>query len=330
MPETATSTGLVKRLSLASAGVADVGLAVGVVAILLVMILPVPTPLLDLLLTFNVTFGIIVLLTAMYILKPLDFSVFPSLLLILTLYRLSLNVASTRLILLRGSEGEAAAGQVIKAFGSFVVGGNYVVGIIVFAILVVINFVVITKGATRIAEVAARFTLDAMPGKQMAIDADLNAGLIDEGRGPGPAIRYRQGSRLLRRHGRRGQVCPRRRHRRHHHHPHQHPGRPDHRRFATGHGPWFHGGPDLHHADRGRRPGLPGPGPDRFDRRRHHRQPRGQRSDHGRAEFTKQFTLQPRAMMLAGGISFLFGLLPGLPARSLHVSRLAWPCSPGT
>ncbi|MFH1090943.1 MAG: FHIPEP family type III secretion protein, partial [Pseudomonadota bacterium] len=161
-------------------GGSEIVLGVCVVSILLVMILPVPTPLLDLLLTFNITFGIIVLLTSMYILRPLDFSVFPSLLLILTLYRLALNVASTRLILLRGNEGAAAAGQVIKAFGNFVVGGNYVVGLIVFIILVAINFLVITKGSVRIAEVAARFTLDAMPGKQMAIDADLNSGLIDE------------------------------------------------------------------------------------------------------------------------------------------------------
>lgn len=161
-------------------GGSEIVLGLGVVAILLVMILPLPTAVLDMLLAFNITFGVIVLLNALYTLKPLDFSVFPSLLLILTLFRLSLNVASTRLILLHGGEGEAAAGQVIKAFGHFVIGGNYVVGLIVFVILVVINFVVITKGAGRIAEVAARFTLDAMPGKQMAIDADLNAGLIDE------------------------------------------------------------------------------------------------------------------------------------------------------
>ncbi|MEW5723325.1 MAG: flagellar biosynthesis protein FlhA [Thermodesulfobacteriota bacterium] len=170
--------GALKRISLA--GGSEVILGAGVVSILLVMILPLPTPILDLLLTFSITFGVIVLLTSLYTLRPLDFSIFPSLLLLLTLFRLSLNVASTRLILLKGYEGEAAAGQVIKAFGGFVVGGNYVVGMIVFVILVVINFLVITKGAGRIAEVAARFTLDAMPGKQMAIDADLNAGLIDE------------------------------------------------------------------------------------------------------------------------------------------------------
>jgi flagellar biosynthesis protein FlhA len=132
------------------------------------------------LLSLSITIAIVILLMSMFVMKPLDFSVFPSVLLTVTLFRLSLNVASTRLILLHGNEGTGAAGQVIKAFGTFVVGGNYVVGLIVFAVLTLINFVVITKGATRIAEVAARFTLDAMPGKQMSIDADLNAGLISE------------------------------------------------------------------------------------------------------------------------------------------------------
>ena len=153
---------------------------VGVVGVLVVMIIPLPSIILDFLLALNITIAITILLIAMYTLKPLDFFVFPSLLLVTTLFRLSLNVASTRLILLHGNEGPLAAGKVIKSFGSFVVGGNYVVGMIVFIILVIINFVVITKGATRIAEVAARFTLDAMPGKQMSIDADLNAGMIDE------------------------------------------------------------------------------------------------------------------------------------------------------
>lgn len=154
--------------------------AMSVIAILLVMVVPIPTVALDILLSLSLTFSIIILLMSMYVLRPLQFSVFPSLLLIVTLMRLSLNVASTRLILLHGNEGTEAAGQVIKAFGTFVVGGNYVVGFIVFLVLVLINFVVITKGATRIAEVAARFTLDAMPGKQMSIDADLNAGLISD------------------------------------------------------------------------------------------------------------------------------------------------------
>jgi flagellar biosynthesis protein FlhA len=158
----------------------DVIMAIAIVGILVIMVIPIPTFLMDGLLSFNITVSVIILLVAMYTLKPLEFSVFPSLLLIATLFRLSLNVASTRLILLYGNEGTDAAGQVIRAFGSFVVGGNYVVGMVVFLILVIINFVVITKGATRIAEVAARFTLDAMPGKQMSIDADLNAGLITD------------------------------------------------------------------------------------------------------------------------------------------------------
>ncbi len=151
-----------------------------IVMILSMMVLPLPPFLLDILFTFNIALAIMVLLVAMNTTKPLDFAVFPTVLLISTLLRLSLNVASTRVVLLEGHTGPDAAGKVIEAFGHFLVGGNYAVGIIVFIILVVINFVVITKGAGRIAEVGARFTLDAMPGKQMAIDADLNAGLIGE------------------------------------------------------------------------------------------------------------------------------------------------------
>ena len=158
----------------------DVLMSVGVVAILMVMLMPLPRFILDLLLSFNITLSIIILLVGMQVRKPLEFSVFPSILLMVTLLRLSLNIASTRLILLHGNEGVAAAGEVIHAFGNFVVGGNYTVGLIVFFILVIINFVVVTKGAGRVAEVAARFTLDAMPGKQMSIDADLNAGLIND------------------------------------------------------------------------------------------------------------------------------------------------------
>jgi flagellar biosynthesis protein FlhA len=158
----------------------DILMGIAAMCILMVMVIPIPSMLLDLFLSFNITFALIILLVGMYILNPLELSSFPSLLLLATLFRLSLNVASTRLILLHGNEGTHAAGKVIMAFGSFVVGGNYLVGLIVFVILVVINFMVITKGAGRIAEVAARFTLDAMPGKQMSIDADLNAGLIDE------------------------------------------------------------------------------------------------------------------------------------------------------
>ena len=158
----------------------DITIAVAVVAILVFMVMPLPSMLLDLLISFNITFALIILLASMYTLRPLELSAFPSILLLITLFRLSLNVASTRIILIHGNEGAMAAGKVIQAFGSFVVGGNYLVGVIIFIILVVINFMVITKGAGRIAEVAARFTLDAMPGKQMAIDADLNAGLINE------------------------------------------------------------------------------------------------------------------------------------------------------
>ncbi|RKX19157.1 MAG: EscV/YscV/HrcV family type III secretion system export apparatus protein, partial [Candidatus Zixiibacteriota bacterium] len=168
---TGTDKSLLARLT----DYSDVVLAVMVVAILGILVLPIPPKFLDLMLAFNITLSMVILLVTMYIIKPLELSVFPGMLLIVTLFRLSLNVASTRLIL-----GRAYAGEVISSFGNFVVGGNYVVGFIIFAILVIIQFVVITKGASRIAEVAARFTLDAMPGKQMAIDADLNSGLIAE------------------------------------------------------------------------------------------------------------------------------------------------------
>jgi flagellar biosynthesis protein FlhA len=159
----------------------DLALALGLVGILAVMVIPMPPILLDLFLSLGIAFSMVMLLTSVYAAKALDFSVFPSLLLITTLFRLSLNVATTRVILLHGAEdGTAAAGHVIQSFGEFVVGGNYAVGMVIFIILVIINFIVITKGAGRVAEVSARFTLDAMPGKQMAIDADLNAGLINE------------------------------------------------------------------------------------------------------------------------------------------------------
>jgi flagellar biosynthesis protein FlhA len=158
----------------------DIALAVGVMAILVVLILPLPATLLDLALAFSIILSVLILMTALFIHAPLEFSAFPTVLLIATMLRLSLNLASTRLILAHGHEGTAAAGHVIEAFGNFVMSGNFVIGIIVFTILVIVNFVVITKGSGRIAEVAARFHLDAMPGKQMAIDADLSAGLIDE------------------------------------------------------------------------------------------------------------------------------------------------------
>jgi flagellar biosynthesis protein FlhA len=158
----------------------DLALAVGVMAILVVLILPLPPVLLDMALAISIILSVLILMTSLFIQTPLEFSSFPTVLLIATMLRLSLNLASTRLILARGHEGTAAAGHVIEAFGNFVMAGNFVIGIIVFTILVIVNFVVITKGSGRIAEVAARFHLDAMPGKQMAIDADLSAGLIDE------------------------------------------------------------------------------------------------------------------------------------------------------
>ena len=156
------------------------GLGIGIMAILVVLILPLPTWMLDFSLAFSLSFSILILMTGVFIRKPLEFSSFPTILLITTMLRLALNLASTRLILGHGNEGTAASGYVIQAFGNLVMQGNFVIGLIVFAILVIVNFVVITKGSGRIAEVAARFSLDAMPGKQMAIDADLSAGLIDE------------------------------------------------------------------------------------------------------------------------------------------------------
>ncbi|MCL1916336.1 MAG: flagellar biosynthesis protein FlhA [Desulfovibrionaceae bacterium] len=158
----------------------DLMLAGGVVLILFVMLVPLPTFFLDIMLSLSISLSLLVLITSMFILSPLEFSIFPTLLLVTTLLRLALNVASTRLILMHGSEGTDAAGQVIKSFGEFVVGGSYIIGVVIFMILFILNKIVITSGTTRIAEVAARFTLDAMPGKQMAIEADLNAGLIDE------------------------------------------------------------------------------------------------------------------------------------------------------
>jgi len=174
------ATSLSFRQVIGSPNIAQMAAPLLIVLILSMMVLPLPTFALDVFFTFNIAMSVMVMLVALYTTKALDFSVFPSVLLVTTLLRLSLNVASTRVVLLEGHTGPDAAGKVIEAFGHFLVGGNYAVGIIVFIILTVINFVVVTKGAGRIAEVGARFTLDAMPGKQMAIDADLNAGLIGE------------------------------------------------------------------------------------------------------------------------------------------------------
>jgi len=183
-PAAPASTGGFQFPSLGAIGImlkrGDIALAIGVLTILVVLILPLPPLLLDLALAISITLSILILMTSLFIHTPLEFSAFPTILLISTMLRLSLNLASTRLILAHGHEGTSAAGHVIEAFGNFVMSGNFVIGIIVFTILVIVNFIVITKGSGRIAEVAARFHLDAMPGKQMAIDADLSAGLIDE------------------------------------------------------------------------------------------------------------------------------------------------------
>lgn len=173
----ATSASLTPTVS---NGRGDAMMGVGVVVILMVMLIPMPTFFIDIMLSFSISLSLLVLLTSMFIKSPLEFSVFPTLLLVTTLLRLALNVASTRLILLNGDQGPNAAGEVIRSFAEFVVGGSYIVGGVIFMILFILNKMVITQGTTRIAEVAARFTLDAMPGKQMAIEADLNAGLIDE------------------------------------------------------------------------------------------------------------------------------------------------------
>ena len=156
----------------------DSVMPLGILVIVAMMVLPLPTFLLDVFFSFNILLALLVLMIAIHSFRPLDFSSFPTLLLVATVLRLALNVASTRIVLANGHTGTDAAGQVIEAFGSFVIAGNFVVGIFVFAILVIINLVVITKGAGRVSEVTARFTLDSMPGKQMAIDADLNAGIL--------------------------------------------------------------------------------------------------------------------------------------------------------
>jgi flagellar biosynthesis protein FlhA len=158
----------------------EVALAIGIVGIIVLLILPIPAFLLDMLLAISITSSVLILMTSLLIKKPLEFTAFPTVLLMATLFRLGLNIASTRLILGHGHEGTYGAGHIIQAFGELMMHGNFVIGIIVFAILVIVNFVVVTRGSSRIAEVAARFTLDSMPGKQMAIDADLSSGLIDQ------------------------------------------------------------------------------------------------------------------------------------------------------
>jgi flagellar biosynthesis protein FlhA len=157
-----------------------IGAPVMMLVMLAMLMLPLPPFLLDMLFSFNIALSLVILLAVVYVMRPLEFAAFPTVVLMATLLRLALNIASTRVVLLHGHDGPGAAGKVIEAFGEFVIGGNFAVGLVVFAIITIINFVVVTKGATRVSEVTARFTLDAMPGKQMAIDADLNAGLLTQ------------------------------------------------------------------------------------------------------------------------------------------------------
>src|SRR3982751_3041292 len=157
-----------------------IGVPVGLIAVLAMMILPLPPIVLDILFTFNIALSLVIVMAVFQVKRPLEFAIFPTVLLLVTILRLALNVASTRVVLLHVYEGSHAAGKVIAAFGEFVIGGNYAVGAVVFIVLTIINFVVVTKGAGRVSEVSARFALDAMPGKQMAIDADLNAGIITQ------------------------------------------------------------------------------------------------------------------------------------------------------
>ena len=202
------------------AGMGEMAVPIAVVAIVLALIMPMPGALLDFLIVTDIMLSVIVMMVAVYIRRPVDFSVFPTTLLLLTLFRLALNISSSRLILLNGNTGTSAAGHVIEAFGSFVVGGNYIIGAVIFLVLIAIQYVVINHGAVRISEVTARFTLDALPGKQMSIDSDLNSGLIDEteARARRKAPRRRGG--ILWGHGRRIALHAARRHGQHPDHRH--------------------------------------------------------------------------------------------------------------
>jgi len=177
---THSAAGVSSAVSFRQFATPEFAVPLAVLGIVLALVTPLPPFFLDVLISTNITFSVIVLLVSLYIRKPVDFNIFPTALLMMTLFRLALNVSSSRLILMNGNEGTSAAGEVIEAFGNFVVGGNYVIGVVIFLVLIAIQYVVINHGAVRISEVTARFTLDALPGKQMSIDSDLNAGLINE------------------------------------------------------------------------------------------------------------------------------------------------------
>ena len=217
-------------------GWSEMGVPIAIVSIVIALITPMPAFLLDFLIVVDIMLSVIVMMVSVYIRRPVDFNVFPTTLLLLTLYRLALNISSARLILLNGNTGTSAAGHVIEAFGSFVVGGNYIIGAVIFLVLIAIQYVVINHGAVRISEVTARFTLDALPGKQMSIDADLNSGLDRRNRGADPAQATVRRSGVLRRDGRRVAVHAARRRGQHSDHRHQHHCRIPDRRVPARHG----------------------------------------------------------------------------------------------
>ncbi len=248
-------------------GSKDVAFAAGIIAILAIFFLPIPAFAIDIGLAFSIALSVLILMVALWIQRPLDFSSFPTVLLVATLLRLSLNIATTRLILANGPEGTNAAGYIIGGFARLVMSGDFVIGLIVFAILITVNFVVITKGATRIAEVGARFTFDAIPGKQMAIDADLHAGVIDEKMAQRAPPRARRRERLLRLDGRCIEIRARRCDRRPHHFGGQYFRRHRHRRDAAQHAA-FASGRCVHQALGRRRSRLADPVADRLARRR--------------------------------------------------------------
>ena len=302
----------------------DIGLAVGIVVLLSVLVLPLPPFLLDMGLAVSLTASVLVLMVAIFLVRPLDFTSFPTLLLLTTLLRLSLNVATTRLILSHGSEGPTSAGLVVAAFGGFLMGGDVVIGIILFGILLVVNFMVITKGSGRIAEVAARFSLDAMPGKQMAIDAELSAGMVDEKTARRRRRELEEESGFYGAMDGCGEVRARRRDRQPADHVHQHPGRPDHRRAAPRHG-IRRRHQHIHHAHRGRRAGLADPGPARLHRRRHREVTKGGMEGTADAALVRQLGGGPKAARHGGQRSGI----AGADARLADACRsLASPVSP--
>ena len=287
---------------------------VGAVALVFVMLVPLPSFFLDLLLTLSITASVLVLLTAIQVLRPVEFSVFPSLILLLTLMRLSLDLAATRRILLHGSEGSSAAGKVIEAFGQFVVGGNYIVGFVIFIALIAIQYLVVSHGAVRTAEVTARFTLDAMPGKQMAIDSDLNTGLInaDQARQRREAGGPRSG--VLRLDGRRRSLQPARLVGYHSGHRNQHHRRLPDRRISAG-SAVPRGAQDLHNSHRRRRPGGDHSVVAGFGSRWHRRHPRRirpiARCGYRQADVPDRASAVDRERVLLS-----LALIPGMPKIS--------------